>query len=361
MRFCTQCGASLNPDEQFCWQCGFRQSEQVSSPAQFPYPAPPQPAFTPPGSPVPIPVPVASGIVLTPKIIAGIVVVIIIIAAVLFFVLPQRSFPAGSPASGRSTGTGPDPSGTDPLQMPNAPSTGSTREEISRTPITTTTSVCPQGLVLCSGLCRDVMTDEANCGRCENDCTAYQVCSSGQCTTIPGNTGTASVVISLPATSLPTTSATSPTFAAPLPTTAGCAAGKTLCNGLCTDLLTSNGNCGSCNNRCTEGQKCEGGRCVLSYCLKPNTMCNGVCKNLYTDMSNCGSCGKACPPSVSHGTVSCQNGACKVSCEQDYGNCDGNSANGCEAYLKRDNNNCGTCGNKCQYPTSCWGSCLIPK
>ncbi|MDD1684722.1 MAG: hypothetical protein LUQ19_02395 [Methanoregula sp.] len=238
--------------------------------------------------------------------------------------------------------------------MPNTSSTQRTQEETSRTPITTTTSGCPQGLVLCNGLCRDVTTDEQNCGGCGIGCTAYQVCSRGQCTTMPGNTGISASTTSPQATSPLTTTS-------PLPTTAGCTAGKTLCNGVCTDLLTSNGNCGSCNYRCTEGQKCEGGRCVLSYCLKPNTLCSGVCRNLYTDMSNCGGCGNVCPSSVSHGTVSCQNGACKVSCEQDYGNCDGNSANGCESYLKRDNNNCGSCGNKCQYPTSCWGSCLIPK
>jgi hypothetical protein len=346
MRFCTQCGASLDPDEQFCWQCGFRQPEQVTAPAQFPSPAIPQPPFPPPGSQVP-PVPVVSGIVLTPKIITGIVAAFIIISAVLFFMLPAQPSPAGSPSGSDLDGTVPASSGADQPGIPGVSSTERTPEETSRTQTGTATQGCPQGFVLCNGLCRDVTTDEQNCGGCGIGCTAYQVCSGGRCTTVAGTAGVASFMAPTQATTPPATSTTSPAVATPLPTTAGCPAEKTLCNGVCTDLLTSNGNCGSCNYRCTEGQKCEGGRCVLSYCLKPLTLCNGVCKNLYTDMSNCGSCGKVCPSPVSHGTVSCQNGACTVTCEKDYGNCDGIITNGCESYLRFDANNCGSCGIKC--------------
>ncbi len=339
MRFCTQCGASLEPGAPSCWQCGFRQPERESSPAQ-----PPQ-RF--PLAPVTLPGPLvsssgASGIVLSPKILAGIGVVVIIIAAVLFFVLPYISPPAGSSAGSGSAGTGISPSGTGPPGMPDGSSPAGTPAETFRTQVVTTTRGCPQGLVACSGLCRDMMTDEQNCGRCENRCTPYQVCSSGRCTSIPGSSGLDSV-----ATSPPAAVAAVPTTAAPLPTTAGCAAGTSLCNGVCTDILTSNGNCGSCNNRCAEGQKCQGGRCVFSYCLKPLTLCNGFCRNLYSDMSNCGSCGKVCPSPVSHGTVRCENGICKVTCEKDYGNCDGVITNGCESYLRFDANNCGSCGVKC--------------
>jgi Stigma-specific protein, Stig1 len=339
MRFCTQCGASLDPDEQFCWQCGIRQADQVPVPAQSP-PPPPTSSFTPYTVSAPAPVPPASGIVLTPQVIVGIVVAFIIIAAVLFFVLPPRSPASVSPETSGSTGNDPGLPGTGPQQVPSAPATGSTREGITRTQVTTTTSGCPQGIVLCSCLCRDVSTDEQNCGGCGSTCTANQVCSSGECTTVQGYSVSASLTTLTETTYLPATTT-------PLPTTAGCAAGKTLCYGSCVDLLTNTGNCGQCNHKCIEGEKCSGGQCVFSYCLKPLTLCNGICKNLNSDMNNCGGCSKVCPSSVSHGTVSCQNGVCKVTCEKDYGNCDGNIVNGCESYLRFDANNCGACGVKC--------------
>lgn len=351
MRFCTQCGASLDPGAQSCWQCGFRQPDQATAPPQSMSATPPPPSSALPGAHVPSAVPGASGPILTPKIIAGIIAVVMVIATVLFFVLPGGFLPGGSHSTGGSTGTSSGPSGADPLQIPKGPSVSVTLEATRISPMTTTTPGCPQGLLSCSGLCRDVMTDEQNCGMCENRCTAYQICSNGRCNNVPGNTATMATTV--PPAPLQSTSSGSPAAAAPLPTTAACAAGKTLCNGVCTDLQTSSGNCGSCNNRCTEGQKCQGGTCVLSYCLKPNTLCNGVCKNLNTDMSNCGSCGTICPSSVSHGTVSCQNGACRANCEKDYGNCDGTIANGCESYLRFDANNCGSCGLKCPSGYAC--------
>jgi hypothetical protein len=48
----------------------------------------------------------------------------------------------------------------------------------------------------------------------------------------------------------------------------------------------------------------------------------------------------------------CLNDACTFDCQLDYDDCDGNPANGCEAHLETDSNNCGSCGHSC-----CGGAC----
>ena len=40
---------------------------------------------------------------------------------------------------------------------------------------------CPRGQTLCGGACVDLMTDAANCGRCDRRCQLYGVCSNGTC------------------------------------------------------------------------------------------------------------------------------------------------------------------------------------
>mgnify|MGYP003349558263 CR=1 FL=1 len=42
---------------------------------------------------------------------------------------------------------------------------------------------CGDGLSNCSGTCRDLQTDLANCGACGTTCPSGQVCSRGACVT----------------------------------------------------------------------------------------------------------------------------------------------------------------------------------
>jgi hypothetical protein len=86
---------------------------------------------------------------------------------------------------------------------------------------------CATGSTECSGVCRDLQTDIANCGACGMMCPAGQICARGAC------------VVS-------------------------CAVGQTNCTGVCRDLQTDLSNCGSCGTACPAGQVCSAGTCRVS-------------------------------------------------------------------------------------------------
>lgn len=91
--------------------------------------------------------------------------------------------------------------------------------------------------------------------------------------------------------------------------------------------------------------ECQGGKCVATSCEWPYANCGVVtdCSiNLKTDKNHCGDCAITCEGS-------CVDGECStaIECPPGFGDCDGNSGNGCESMLSSDKNNCGTCGNKC--------------
>lgn len=169
---------------------------------------------------------------------------------------------------------------------------------------------------------------------------------------------------------------------------AECDAGFADCNGDysdgCEADLSSPLTCLSCDNACTFGNgvaACGPSGCFLEACAPgffdadgdANNgceyactltnggveVCDGVdndCDNAIdedfsfdTDTNNCGSCGNTCAASEALGT--CTEGACQYVCNEGWGNCDGDfEANGCEANLQVDVDNCNTCGNVCALP-----------
>lgn len=68
---------------------------------------------------------------------------------------------------------------------------------------------------------------------------------------------------------------------------------------------------------------------------------------------DCGGCSPA-----ANAVVSCVRGACAVTCDRGFEDCDGNGANGCEASLNADAQNCGKCGRACQF--NCLGGSCFP-
>lgn len=76
--------------------------------------------------------------------------------------------------------------------------------------------------------------------------------------------------------------------------------------------------------------------------------------DLMNDKVNCGSCGNVCPFNANSYPV-CNAGKCGIACNTGFGNCDTNDANGCEAVLTNDPNNCSACGRGC-FGGACNGS-----
>jgi hypothetical protein len=105
-------------------------------------------------------------------------------------------------------------------------------------------------------VCRDLRTDNANCGTCGTACTGLTSCQSGSCQLV-------------------------------------CATGQTNCSGVCRDLRTDNANCGTCGTVCPGGQVCNNGACMV-VCTGGLTLCSGACVDPLTSTSHCGGCGRAC-------------------------------------------------------------------
>jgi len=135
-------------------------------------------------------------------------------------------------------------------------------------------------------------------------------------------------------------------------------------NGCETSVSDDVNNCGACGNQCDLDhavENCQFGMCGIQSCEGTYGNCNGQTNDgCETDTSSnvlhCGSCGFAC--STSGGNPSCNNGSCNIDCDPGSGNCDGNDGNGCETDLTT-TSNCGACGNECD-KTNGTASCDPP-
>jgi hypothetical protein len=211
------------------------------------------------------------------------------------------------------------------LTLPPSPSLTA-----SSTP-TPTKGPCPDGQNLCSGKCKNLLTDNANCGKCGWDCPKGQICQSGQC---------------LPPDLTPVVTGT---IRANVTQALSCSGGEITCGGSCVNVFTDEKNCGVCGRACGSQDACVNARCGPACTESGTTLCGDTCIDLDTDKENCGSCGKSCPSGLPNAMGSrCTSGECIVSqCSLNYGDCNEKVADGCEADLRFDDNNCGSCGVKC--------------
>lgn len=109
---------------------------------------------------------------------------------------------------------------------------------------------------------------------------------------------------------------------------------------------------------CADGQTlvAQGGTwtCQL-LCVSSGTGdCNGNtadgCEvSLVTDPANCGHCGRACsaPAGAENVSAVCKQGVCGVACNFGWADCDGDVTNGCERDVRSDPKNCGACNWSC--------------
>lgn len=130
---------------------------------------------------------------------------------------------------------------------------------------------------------------------------------------------------------------------------AGCPPGAPLlCGVQCVDPLTDPKNCGACEKECALPNatgECVGGQC--SFTCRPNhLMCAGLCAR--------------CPPPAPNMVPSCAGAACVATCEDGFGDCDMNPADGCEVDVTSDAMNCGACGNPCPDGHGCVARICVP-
>ncbi|MBN2723036.1 MAG: hypothetical protein JXR95_03085, partial [Deltaproteobacteria bacterium] len=135
-------------------------------------------------------------------------------------------------------------------------------------------------------------------------------------------------------------------------TSSSCAEPFADCEGICTDLMTDNNNCGECGNICNSWEECTSGNCKL-VCSDNQTECNGECVNLLTDSRYCsdnGSCGTPCDD----GYICNGSGVCELTCQNGLTDCNGECVN-----LLTDSRYCSSddnCGAPCDDGYICNGS-----
>ncbi|MFI5298457.1 MAG: hypothetical protein ACHREM_10185, partial [Polyangiales bacterium] len=257
-------------------------------------------------------------------------------------------------------------------------------------PITGTLSSCPPGRASCdpdpTKVCTtDVANDLNNCGGCGTICSiphGTPSCVAGKCTNLGCDTNYVDCDGSLlngcetnvfndlhhcgACTTDCTHANTSEECSGGNCKVDSCQPGYADCNlspadGCETDVQTSPTNCGGCNLNCAyanAGSQCSKGVCQYLGCDPGYVDCNlslsdGCEAAVQTDPKNCGGCGNTC--SYTNGVPICVVGSCALgSCNANFQNCDGSTANGCESYAPTDIANCGACGNNCakDYPHS---------
>jgi hypothetical protein len=114
------------------------------------------------------------------------------------------------------------------------------------------------------------------------------------------------------------------------------------------------------------GAACITGACTIATCNTGFGNCdsntaNGCEHVTSNDVSNCGGCGTVCSPA--HASGACTSGSCGVgSCNAGYTNCNSSAADGCEVLTGgSDVNNCGGCGTTCAATDYCATGACTPK
>ena len=104
--------------------------------------------------------------------------------------------------------------------------------------------VCEQGFTDCGGACRDLSSDQGNCGACKNACPSGTRCQPST-----------PVILAAPL------GANSPLT--PPVGVCNCLPPTTSCGGVCRNPINDPSNCGTCGNVCTApATQCRDGHCV---------------------------------------------------------------------------------------------------
>jgi alpha-tubulin suppressor-like RCC1 family protein len=241
---------------------------------------------------------------------------------------------------------------------------------------------CNAGRHACAGACVDdaaVATCGTRCSACPSAAHATATCTTGACglrcdvgfADCNGDAGDGCEVD----TRADTAQCGACGQACPAPTngTAACASGACgfacasgyhRCGTICasnTSLSTCGASCVACAARAHSTVTCDGTACRYTCDAgfadcdgDPTTGCEADTR---TSAPNCGGCGRSCDGS--NGSASCSAGVCRVTCNAGFGDCDGNTANGCETDTRASAAHCGGCGAPCPAGATCSGSACL--
>jgi hypothetical protein len=138
-----------------------------------------------------------------------------------------------------------------------------------------------------------------------------------------------------------------------------CGANQKACLNTCVNLddpafgCGSSATCEACaftNARAS----CRDGKCVIAICEIPFDNCdnndaNGCETNTDTNVDRCGSCGNKCNggAALANASPACRTGVCGITCAAGFGDCNGNTKDGCETDVNTSAQHCGKCGQPC--------------
>ena len=198
---------------------------------------------------------------------------------------------------------------------------------------------CATGFADCNGVPSDgcetsIADDESNCGMCNRMCPttpahAASICIAGMCQ-LECNPGFQDC---------------------------GPASG-------CETPLSSPTNCGACGNACTGTDTVcaagsSGSYSCEAVCMGGATvhLCSMSCVDTATDPLNCNGCGMTCPMRP-HAAPICEDSSCDISCNMNFGNCNGSQSDGCERSLLTDVDYCGNCMTACPTRDNATRTCI---
>lgn len=108
---------------------------------------------------------------------------------------------------------------------------------------------------------------------------------------------------------------------------------------------------------CPAGNYCNMGSCAPRVCVPGSATCvTATTRNLCNQIGSAATV-VTCTPAPHAPVVGCMAGNCMTACDRAWGDCDGNSSNGCEASLTTAAR-CGACGRACADGQTCTdGAC----